>query len=270
MNPKKIFDAARNADVDTVRACIEAGADLAALNKQGFTALQCAAMGADESEVEANLAVLQLLLDAGSPLEYAGADGRTALYLAAEFAPGTEAVQLLIDAGANADVSDSHGNHVTENAMMEEVAELLARVSGHAVPAPPPPEPEPVKMSAAQWRAAEARIAEVFAALTQAGLVALQDAGETQSDGFSDCSDAFRERGGSKAGVHGFCFYTRQDLNRAKRTSQLSLAFWGAPEGGDADMQRVGELVVGQFRGAGFEVRWNGAASMRPEVDLRS
>ncbi|KQX87207.1 ankyrin repeat domain-containing protein [Variovorax sp. Root473] len=270
MNPKKIFDAASEADVDTVRACIEAGADMAAVNRQGFTALQCAAMGTNEAELEPILAVLQLLLDAGSPLEYAGSDSRTALYLAAEFSPTTAPVQLLIDAGANPDVSDGHGNHITENAMEEEVAELLSRITGHALPGPPPPEPAPVKMSAAQWRAAEARIAQVFDALTQAGLVALQDAGDTQSDGFSDCSEAFRERGGKKAGVHGFCFYTRQDQNRAKRTSQLSLAFWGAPDGGESDMQRVGELVVGQFRIGGFEVRWNGASSMRPEVDLRA
>jgi hypothetical protein len=99
----------------------------------------------------------------------------------------------------------------------------------------------------------------VFEALTKAGLVTLQDAGQTQSDGFSDCSEAFHERGGKAAGVHGFCFYTRQDLNRAKSTSQLSLAFWGAPKGADADMKRVGELVVEHFRKAGFEVRWNGS-----------
>ena len=268
MDPKKIFEAAREADVQTVRACIEAGADMAAVNKQGFTALQCAAMGSNQTEVEPNLAVLRLLLEAGSPLEYTGTDGRTTLYLAAEFAPTTDAVQLLLDAGANADVSDSHGNHVTVNAMMEEVVELLARVTGKPIPEAPPPEPEPVKMTTAQWRAAKAKIDEVFDALTKAGLVALQDAGQTQSDGFSDCAEVFHERGGEAAGVHGFCFYTRQDLNRAKRTSQLSLAFWGAPKGADADMLRVGELIVEHFRTAGFEVRWNGAASMRPEVDL--
>jgi len=269
MDPKKIFDAARKADVKTTRACIEAGADLAAVNKQGFTALQCAAMGSNETEVELNLAVLRLLLEAGSPLEYTGTDGRTALYLAAEFAPTTDAVQLLIDAGAKADISDSHGNHITVNAMMEEVVELLARVTGQPVPEPPPPEPEPVKMTTAQWRAAKARIDAVFGALAKAGLVTLQDAGQTQSDGFSDCVEEFHERGGEAAGVHGFCFYTRQDLNRAKSTSRLSLAFWGAPEGADADMLRVGELIVDHFRKAGFEVRWNGAVSMRPEIDLR-
>ncbi|MBJ2155162.1 DUF6891 domain-containing protein [Variovorax sp. IB41] len=269
MDPKKIFEAAREADVETVRACIAAGADMAAVNAQGFTALQCAAMGSNQTEVAPNIAVLRLLLDAASPLEYTGTDGRTALYLAAEFAPTTDAVQLLLDAGAKADISDGHGNHITVNAMMEEVVALLARVTGKPIPEPPPPEPDPVKMTTAQWRVTKARIDAVFEALTKAGLVALQDAGQTQSDGFSDCTEAFHERGGEAAGVHGFCFYTRQDLNRAKRTSQLSLAYWGAPQGADADMLRVGELIVGRFRTAGFEVRWNGAASMRPEVDLR-
>ncbi|MET3494639.1 DUF6891 domain-containing protein [Variovorax boronicumulans] len=269
MDPKKIFEAAREADVQTVRACIAAGADMAAVNKQGFTALQCAAMGSNQTEVAPNVAVLRLLLDAGSPLEYTGADGRTALYLAAEFAPTVDAVQLLLDAGAKADISDGHGNHITVNAMMEEVVELLARVTGQPIPEPPPPEPEPVKMTAAQWRAAKARIDGVFETLMKAGLVALHDAGYTQSDGFSDCAQAFHERGGEAAGVHGFCYYTRQDLNRAKSTSRLSLAYWGAPQGADADMLRVGELVVEHFRKAGFDVQWNGAASMRPEVDLR-
>lgn len=269
MDPKKIFDAARAADAGKVRACIEAGADLSATDKHGFTALQCAAMGANQADVEPNLAVLRLLVDAGSPLEHTGPGGRTALYLAAEFAPTTDAVQLLLDAGAEPDVCDSHGNHVTVNAMMEEVAELLSRITGRPLPEPPPPEPDPVKMSTAQWRVAQARIEAVFGELTKAGLVALQDAGQTQSDGFSDCSEEFHERGGEAAGIHGFCFYTRQDLNRAKRTSQLSLAYWGAPEGADDDMLRVGALVVERFRGAGFEVRWSGDASMRPEVDLR-
>jgi len=83
-----------------------------------------------------------------------------------------------------------------------------------------------VKLNAAGWRAAKLHIDRVFEALSQSGLVALQDAGTTQEDGFSDCAEEFRARGGLGAGLRGFCFYTRQDLNRAKRTSQLALAFW--------------------------------------------
>jgi len=209
-------------------------------------------------------------VDAGSPLEFTGSGGRTALFLAAEFAPSTQAVQLLIDAGAQADVFDAHGNHVIDNAMMEEVQTLLSHLTGRPIPEEPEPEPEPVKMSAAQWRAAKLKIDAAFAALAEVGLVTLHDAGTTQSDGFADCSEVFAARGGEAAGLHGFCFYTRQDLNRAKRTSQLSLAFWGAPEGQSADMLRVGRLVVAAFDAAGLPVRWSESPAVRPEVDLRS
>ncbi|RZL63503.1 MAG: ankyrin repeat domain-containing protein [Variovorax sp.] len=270
MAKKTIFEAARAGDTAAVQAFLAAGADVAALDAHGFTALQSAAMGANSAPEADILAVMQWLVEAGSPLEFKGADGRTALYLAAEFAHTAAPVQLLIDAGANADISDAHGNHVIVNAMMEEVQELISRVTGRPMPEEDEPEPEPEKMSAPQWRAARLKIDAAFAALTGAGLVALHDAGTTQSDGFSDCSEVFQERGGEKAGLHGFCFYTRQDLNRAKRTSQLSLAFWGAPQGGAADMLRVGRLITGAIEAVGLPMRWNESAATRIEVDLRA
>lgn len=266
MKADDIFQAARAGDADRVRACLAAGADVSAINDYGFTALQSAAMGANEADIAANLAVLTLLIEAGSPLEYQR-DGRTALYLAAEFAPSTDAVQLLIDAGARFDIEDGHGNHITVNAMMPQVQELLSSLTGVAL-VEPEPEPEPVKLSAAAWRAAQSRLDVLFAALTQAGLVALQDAGMTQSDGFSDCSEVFHERGGVAAGLHGFCFYTRQDRNRAKREGRLDLAFWGAPEGADADMLRVGELIVRAAEAAGLPATWNGSSGRRPTLIL--
>ncbi len=266
LNPNKIFDAARSGDVQRVRACLEAGADPAAVNEYGFTALQLAAMGANSTEIAENLAVLKLLIDAGSPLEYQR-DGRTALYLAAEFAPSTDAVQLLIAAGARVDISNAQGNHITVNAMMPEVQELLSALTGVPL-AEPEPELEPVKLSAAQWRAAQARLNVLFEALTQAGLVALQDVGTTQSDGFDDCSQVFHERGGAAAGLQGFCFYTRQDRNRAKQEGRLDLAFWGAPEGADADMLRVGELIVRAADAAGLPATWNGSSARRPTLTL--
>ncbi|MBB1593659.1 ankyrin repeat domain-containing protein [Achromobacter sp. UMC46] len=266
MKPSKIFDAARSGDVKVVRACLAAGADPAAVDAHGFTALQQAAMGANDTDIPQNLEVLKVLIDAGSPLEFQS-DGRTALYLAAEFAPSTDAVQLLIDAGARADISDAHGNHITVNAMMPEVQEVLSALTGVALEEPEP-EPEPVKLGAAQWRQAQARLDVLFEALTQAGLVAMQDVGTTQSDGFADCSEVFHERGGATAGLHGFCFYTRQDRNRAKKEGRLDLAFWGAPEGADADMLRVAQLIVREAAAAGMPVAWNGSAARRPTLTL--
>ncbi|MGH8816764.1 MAG: DUF6891 domain-containing protein, partial [Achromobacter pestifer] len=147
------------------------------------------------------------------------------------------------------------------------VQALLSALTGVALEVPEP-EPDPVKLSAAQWRAAQVRLDVLFASWTEAGLVALQDAGTTQSDGFSDCAEIFHERGGATAGLHGFCFYTRQDRNRAKKEGRLDLAFWGAPEGADADMLRVGELIVRTAEATGLPVAWNGSSARRPTLVL--
>ena len=263
-----IFDAARSGDVHAVRAFLKAGADPAAVDDYGFNALHHAAMGSNTTEVEAVDDTLILLISAGAPLEMASRDG-TALYLAAEFSPSTQPVQTLLDAGANPDVVSSHGNHIVDNAMDEEVQALLSKVTRKYV-LPKPEERAPLKLKPAQWKAVKVRIDAVFEGLNASGLVALQDAGTMQSDGFDDCSELFHTRGGRRAGLHGFCFYTRQDLNRAKQTSDLSLAFWGAPAGAKEDMQRVGNLVVKAFRAAGFIVEWSGSADMRPSVCLQA
>ncbi|MEQ1752459.1 MAG: ankyrin repeat domain-containing protein [Prosthecobacter sp.] len=211
--------------------------------------------------------MIKILLKAGSPVDATSNDSRTALYLAAEFSPTVEPLRLLIQAGATADVCNAHGNHIVTNAMREEVQKFLSVLTGHPLPAPRV-EIADVKLNAPEWRKAKLRIDEVFDALSRSGLVVLQDAGTTQEDGFSDCAEEFQARGGFVAGLLGFCFYTRQDLSRAKRTSQLLLAFWGAPDGAPDSMLRVGQQVVAAFRENGFAVDWNGSSSMRPTVHL--
>ncbi|MGW0959157.1 ankyrin repeat domain-containing protein [Streptomyces gelaticus] len=263
------FEAARDGDLAAVRAALDAGFDAAAVDEYGWSLLHRAAMGAEADPARA-AAVLAALLDAGAPVEHPGGDGRTALYLAAEFSRSPEAVELLIARGADPDVTDGHGNHVTVNAWVPEVAALLAAAAG-VEPSAPAEEPSVVerKLSRAQWRAARKRIGEVLDGLDAAGFVALADAGTTQSDGFDDCSEAARERGHhGPDGLVGFCYYTRQDSERARQTGHLLLAFWGAPDGSTRRTEHAGELVVRAFRGAGFAVDWNGAADSRPSVGL--
>jgi bifunctional non-homologous end joining protein LigD len=266
---KNIFDAARFGDLSAVEAHLSRGIDLAAKNEYGFTALHCAAMGCNTVNEQTAIAVINVLLKAGSPVDATSNDGRTALFLAAEFSPMVEPLRLLIQAGAKADVRSAHGIHIVANAMAEEVQKFLSALTGHPLPAPRV-EMAAVKLAAPEWRKAKLKIDEVFGVLSQSGLVILHDAGTTQEDGFSDCAEEFHARGGFVAGLLGFCFYTRQDLNRAKRTSQLSLAFWGAPDGAPDSMLRVGQQVVDAFRKNGFVVDWNGSPSMRPTVFLQS
>jgi hypothetical protein len=267
---KTIFQVALLGDVQAVQDHLGAGVDLSAVDPHGFTALHSAAIGADTTPKAQNLAVLDLLVRAGSPLEQRSKDGRTALFLAAEFAPSTDAVQLLLDAGAQPDIATDTGLHVLDNARTSAVAQLLSQVTGRPIPQPAAPEPDPGRMRAAQWRAANTRIAAVFEALTDAGIVALPDIETSQEDGFAACAEVYRTGGGTAAGLHGFCYYTRQDTKRAKRTGRLPLAFWGAPDGGPVDMERVGKLIVRAFRDHGFSLNWNGSGGTRPIVDLRA
>jgi len=260
--------AALAADVAVVQAALAAGADVSAENAYGFTALECAARATHDTPAAQHLQVLRLLIDAGSPLEHLGRGGRTALYLAAEFALECAPVQMLLDAGANPAVHDGFGNHIVVNAMVPEVQALLSAVTGHPIPVKAEPRP-PQKMRAADWRAAHARITAVFARLEDQGIVTVQDVGLTQEDGFTDTAQQFIERGGMEAGLVGLCFYTRQDLNRAKRSSDLSLGFWAGPVGASAAMEQVGRRIVDAFTAAGLAVDWDGSAAHRPTVDLR-
>lgn len=266
---QSIFDAARMGDIEALRAHLKRHPDLAASNENGFTPLHCAAMGLNALDEARGLAVIDALIQAGSPLEAPSKDGRTALYLAAEFSQSLAPVQRLLDAGAQADVCSSYGVHVVANAMLPEVQALLSAVTGVPIP-PPPVELKSIKLSAAEWRAAKVHVDRVFDQLTQQKIVALQDAGTTQDDGFADCSEVFRERGGLDAGLIGFCFYTRQDLNRAKRSSQLSLGFWGAPDGADKPTQVLADKIVDAFRQNGFIVDWSGSPRIRPTVYLQN
>jgi bifunctional non-homologous end joining protein LigD len=247
---------------------LDAGARIDAANDAGFTALECAAMGTNGTPAEQHLPVLRLLIDAGSPLEHRGGGGRTALYLAAEFSRGVEAVKLLLGAGAHADICDESGRHIVENAMMPEVKALLSEATGHPI-SKKVEQPAPKSMSMFQWRAARKKIDAAFDRLGQVGIVTLHDAGNTQEEGFADAAQLFNERGGSEAGLAGVCFYTRQDLNRAKRSSDLPLGFWGGPSGESQPTRRVGQLIVEAFGDVGLPVTWSGSEHVRPVVDLR-
>ena len=223
---KSLFDAALSADDHSLKALVDAGADLTAFDKHGFTALHRAAISADSvDDLSKVLVCLKYLIDAGSDIEQKSRDGRTALYLAAEFSQSIEPISLLLDAGASPDVTDAHGNHVVVNARTNETKELLSELSGYPIPVPPPPEPKSKRISAAQWSEIQPLLDRAFEQMAESGLVALQDAGTTQEDAFDECAEVFRERSHRRTPL-GFCFYTRQDLQRAKRTGKLLLGIW--------------------------------------------
>lgn len=267
MSEPPLCSAARAADLLNVRALLAGGADPRARDSFGFTALHCAALACNRDWVAAQ-EVMRALLQAGAEPDAQARDGRSVLYLAAEFSPALDPVQLLVAAGANPDVCDAHGNHVVLNALAPAVQAWLAERTGQ-----PMPEPElkfrEVRLDGSAWRALKPRLDAVFAELGDERLLVMQDVGSTQDDGFIACSEAFEERQGDRAGIVGFCFYTRQDLNRAKRSSLLPLAFWAAPDGARIGMIGIGQRIVEAFRRHGFSVNWNGSATQRPTVYLQ-
>jgi hypothetical protein len=104
------------------------------------------------------------------------------------------------------------------------------------------------------------RLDAVFAELARGGVIALQNAGYTMSDGYSDVAERLAER--DRDQVKGYCFYHGQDLERAVAGGGLMLAF-GNLDAEPAGKHAVGELVAVALRKAGFEVDWNGDPEKR-------
>ena len=127
-----LINAAGKGEIEEVRQLIAGGADVAAKNSHGFTALHgAAAMGRE--------GVVRLLLDAGADLAAKHASGETALHFAV--GEGHEAVvTMLLAAGADLAAKATNGKtalDLAEHRGHEGVARLL-RDAGEAQAASAP------------------------------------------------------------------------------------------------------------------------------------
>ena len=113
------------------------------------------------------------------------------------------------------------------------------------------------------------RLDKAFADLNDNGIVSLQNAGHTQSDGISDIAEELECRDRSK--IKGYCFYHGQDLERAVAGNGLWLAFGDlddTPEG----KQAVGKLILETLAKAGLNADWDGDTKKRisvPKLDWK-
>lgn len=106
----------------------------------------------------------------------------------------------------------------------------------------------------------------VFRTLNERGLIALQNAGYTQSDGYDDVSDTYQSHS-DKRQIAGYCFYHGQDLARAVEGGGLYLAFGPIdPRQEATEALAVGSLIVEELKRAGFEVDWNGSFEQRIRI----
>lgn len=264
-----IFDACRKGNVKQIKDFIGSGINMNDSNDFGFNALHCAAMGSNDQDQSLNIEILKLLIESGCDIEAKGGNppSRTPLFMLSEFSPFLDAVKYLVEAGANPNVSDMHGNNIVENAMMPEIKEYLSGLTGNKVPKEPEPGPPSIKMKRRAWKKAKKDIAIVLDEIQDQNIIVLTDAGYTQPDGFFDCAELLNNHP-NKDSIIGFCFYTEQDSERAKDSSILPICFWGAPNGEDESTIEVGKIIVDEFKNASFEVLWHNSASDRPNVLL--
>ena len=106
------------------------------------------------------------------------------------------------------------------------------------------------------------RLDRAFQALEQQGVIALQMAGYTQSDGLEEVEDAYREAGGQKSKYAGHCFFTEQDQEGALDGSGLYIGF-GHLSGDDVKGVAVGTGLRAALEHEGLSVEWDGTIKTR-------
>ena len=113
------------------------------------------------------------------------------------------------------------------------------------------------------------RLDRAFMVLDADGVCAVQNAGYTMSDGYTDVTEAVHDRGLEK--YRGYCFYHGQDLERAVRGEGLMIAF-GDLDDDPAKGVVIGGAVCAALKQAGFTTEWDGTIDQRinvPKLDWK-
>lgn len=107
------------------------------------------------------------------------------------------------------------------------------------------------------------RLDRAFAALSAQGVICLQNAGNTQSDGFEDFKEALRIHPSPKS-IRGYCFYHWQDTERAVEGDGLFLAFGPSdPKREEIEGPSVGRMITAALSTEGLKVDWDGTFAKR-------
>jgi hypothetical protein len=110
------------------------------------------------------------------------------------------------------------------------------------------------------------RLNAAFAALNKRGIIALHNAGFTQSDGYEDFRAALKSHP-QRATVLGYCFYDSQDVEHAVQGEGLHLAFGPVrPKDEESKGPEIGRIVREELERAGLKVKWDGTFATRMSV----
>lgn len=110
------------------------------------------------------------------------------------------------------------------------------------------------------------RLHAVFDKLCKNRIVALHNAGYTQSDAIYDVQDVWKDLEDEGMKPIGYCYYHGQDMERVIETGTLCIGFYGEKENNDKDAIAIGNKVASALKEAGFTIEWNGTASRRIEI----
>jgi hypothetical protein len=106
------------------------------------------------------------------------------------------------------------------------------------------------------------RLDDVFKTLRSAGIIALHNAGNTQTDARDDASEEWHRLGGANSGVKGFIFYHGQDVEHVIADGELHIGFSTFPESASPALELARQTAL-ELKQAGF------AVTPPPDVDTR-
>ncbi len=112
---------------------------------------------------------------------------------------------------------------------------------------------------------ARKRLRAAFAELNENGIVALENAGYTQSDGWGDTNEVAYELKQRGLKPRGGCFYHQQDSQRGRKGEGLYLTFGAYAQGKrrEASTLEVGREIVATLERHGFTPAWDGTSGER-------
>jgi hypothetical protein len=110
------------------------------------------------------------------------------------------------------------------------------------------------------------RLDAAFTIINKRGVIAMHNAGYTQSDGYDDFREAYALHP-NKSSILGYCYYHGQDVERAVRGSGLYFAFGPVdPNEEEAMGPQVGKIIREELERTGLKVDWDGTFAKRMSV----
>ena len=109
------------------------------------------------------------------------------------------------------------------------------------------------------------RLKRAFKALNERGIVAVENAGYTMSDGWEDVNEVAAKLADAGNTPRGGAFYHGQDRERAERGEGVHLTFGAYVEGKGQDRASlaIAKEIVVVLKEHGFKPVWNGTLEQR-------